>query len=189
MSDRPRVVFDVNFFIFRRQCERDPASSHLCRYVNEWEDAARRGDIEAIVPSGVEEVLVNQNMRRGLRDLLAGLRGFPHKKKLLSPNVISWMRKASSDEVRTCLLTADDYGERIRGCLRAIDREDMAIYAQASKAGADYIVTADRAWIGCEELFRALCGCMGQSEDEEITCGKKLPKVVYLASSPRRITK
>jgi len=189
MRDKPRLAFDINFFIFRRKCERDPASSPLCKYVDEWEEAARRGEIEAIVPSGVEEVLAHQNMKKGLKDLLAGLRGFPHRKKLLSPSIISWMRKASSDEVQTCLLTIDGSvdSRRVEECLRMIDREDMAIYAQASKAGADYIVTADRAWVGCEDLFKAVCACMAQSEDGGITCGPKLPKIIPLTSDPSRI--
>lgn len=188
---KPKIVFDVNFFIFRHKCSKD-THNPICSYVKEWEDAVEKEEIEAIVPLGVEEVLMKQNLKQGFRDILAGLRGFPHKKEYLEP-VSKWKRQVSSDEVQSCIVGSSDKVDKelVEYCISNIDYEDMVIYAQASRVGADYIVTGDRAWIGCEELFKTVCSCLSiqEQENEEIACGANMPKILPINSHPKEITK
>jgi len=181
MASKPKVVFDVNFFDFRYECGwKIPENHPICRSVREWVYSIERGDVEAIVPSGVEEVLAYKNLKKGRDDAYAGLRGLPVKREQFEDPIISWMRAMSSRGVKECLGSADEESSE---CARLIDREDLAIYAQASKAGADYIVTGDRAWYRCQHFFREACRCLEEA-GERRACGAKLPRIIPITKPP-----
>lgn len=185
--EKPKIAFDVNFFIFRRRCRHQKGRKEpVCRWVDGWEELIKRGDAEVVMPSGIVEVLADQNLKRGM-DPNAGLEGFDGEEKYLGP-VIRWMREFSSPEFEACLQRLREYGadkDLIEECSRMVDREDLAIYAQASVAGADYVVTGDRAWQKCEDYFKLACVCASSVGDEFVRCGTKLPKVAPLSKPPK----
>lgn len=177
---KPRIAFDVNFFIDRWQCKHGSLKpAEFCKNIEKWEDLIMSGEVEAVIPQAVEDILVMQNLKKGRGDIMAGLRGIPISVVRFKTPTESWMKELSSEDVVRCMKkkTTTKNEKRISECMRRIDREDMTIYSQASKIESDYIVTGDNAWLECQDFFKTMCDCIKKEEDE-VVCGIKQPKII-----------